>query len=67
MKTELETVEINKVKLDIHFTYNKDYGFEILAVEDVVGTQDLSSIIYDYYLEKIEKRLTELYRSRGWL
>lgn len=67
MKTELETVEVGKVKLDIHFTYNKYFGFEIYSIEDIVGTQDLSLIISDYYLMKIDESLRGLYQQRGWL
>lgn len=66
-KLEVETIEVSNVKLDVWFTYNKDYGFEVESIEDVVGTQDLTNIISEYYLIQIEKKLTEMYRSNGWL
>jgi len=67
MKKEVETVEVGKVKLDIWFTYSRDFGFEIDSIEDLNGTQDLTNIISDYFIDKIHEKLTELYRSNGWL
>jgi hypothetical protein len=69
MKTnlELETVEVLKVKLDIYFEYHRDYGFEIHSIEDITGTQDLTPVIDQYYLELITDELRELYRKREWL
>jgi hypothetical protein len=69
MKTtlELETVEILGVKLDVYFEYHREFGFEIHSVEDVIGTQDLSPILDQYYLELITEQLKELYRKREWL
>lgn len=69
MKTnlELETVEVLKVKLDIYFEYHRDYGFEIHSIEDIIGTQDLTPVIDQYYLELITDELRELYRKREWL
>ena len=69
MKTtkELETVEVFGVKFDVHFTYHQDYGFEIGAIEDVTGTQDLKEFLYPHIITKIEDELREMYRKRGWL
>lgn len=67
MKQELETVEVGKVKLDVWFKYSRDFGFEIESIEDLTGTQDLTNIISEHYIDKIHDKLTELYRSRGWL
>jgi len=67
MKLEVETVEVGKVKLDVWFKYSRDFGFEIESIEDLIGTQDLTNIISEHYIDKIHDELTELYRSRGWL
>ena len=69
MKTtqELETVEVLGVKFDVHFTYHQDYGFEIEAIEDITGTQDLKEFLYPHIITKIEYELMEIYRKRGWL
>ena len=64
---ELETVEVFGVKFDVHFTYHADYGFEIEAIEDVTGTQDLKELLYPHIITKIEYELMEIYRKRGWL
>lgn len=67
MKKEVETIEVGKVKLDVYFTYSKDFGFEIESIEDITGTQDLYVLISDYYLMKIDETLRGLYQQRGWL
>lgn len=64
---ELETVEVGEVKLDVYFTYNKDYGFELYSVEDITGTQDLTAILPEWVLNAVEKGLEDIYRSCGWL
>lgn len=66
-KLELETVEIEKIKLDIYFNYTRNYGFEIQSVEDVTGAQDLMPLLSDWVIDAIEKELSELYRQREWL
>ncbi len=66
-KLELETVEVEKIKLDIYFNYTRNYGFEIQSVEDVTGAQDLMPLLSDWVIETIEKELSELYRRREWL
>lgn len=65
--TELETVEVLKVKLDVYFTYHRDFGFNLVSVEDITGTQDLTPLLDDFYLELIIDELTDLYRRREWL
>ena len=67
MKYEVETIEVNKVKLDVWFKYSRDFGFEIESIEDLTGTQDLTPIISEHWLIQIDNKLTELYRSNGWL
>ena len=66
-KLNLETVTIYKVRLDVYFSYSKDFGFQIEAVEDETGVQDLMPILSDSMLNKIEEELTEIYRKNGWL
>ena len=64
---ELETVEIFKVKLDVYFRYKKDFGFQIEAIEDETGAQDLMPILSNAIVDDVYNELTELYRKRGWL
>lgn len=64
---ELETVTIQKIKLDVYFSYSKDFGFQIESIEDVTGTQDLMPIMAQGFFDDIVEELTELYRKRGWL
>ena len=64
---ELETVVVDGVKLDIYFIYNRDYGFEILSVEDITGAQDLTSLLSDWVIDAIEKELRRMYQVNGWL
>ena len=66
-RLELETVTIYKVKLDVYFSYSSDFGFQIEAIEDETGVQDLMPILSDPMLNKIEAELTEIYRKNGWL
>lgn len=69
MKTtkELETITINNIKLDVHFTYTPEFGFVVDAIEDIVGVQDLTPILPEWVLDKVESELEELYKTRGWL
>jgi len=66
-KLNLETVTIYKVRLDVYFIYSKDFGFQIEAVEDETGVQDLMPILSDPMINKIDAELTEIYRKNGWL
>ena len=66
-KLNLETVTIYKVKLDVYFSYSKDFGFQIEAVEDETGVQDLMPILNDYAIESIENKLHSIYEKKGWL
>ena len=66
-KLNLETVTIYKVRLDVYFSYSKDFGFQIEAVEDETGVQDLMPILSDPMINKIDAELTEIYRKNGWL
>lgn len=66
-RLELETVEVLKVKLDVYFSYNKDFGFQIEAIEDETGAQDLMPILSNAIVDDVYNELTELYRKRGWL
>lgn len=66
-RLELETVEIEKIKLDVYFSYNRDFGFQIEAVEDETGAQDLTPILSDSIINRITDELTENYRRKGWL
>jgi hypothetical protein len=66
-KLNLETVTIYKVRLDVYFSYSKDFGFQIEAVEDETGVQDLMPILDDSLVDKIDAELTEIYRKNGWL
>ena len=67
MTTELETVIVDGVKLDIHFNYSSEFGFEIQSVEDITGVQDLRPLLTDWIMDSIENKLYSLYESRGWL
>ena len=64
---ELETVTIQKIRLDVYFSYSKDSGFQLDFVEDVNGTQDLMPIMAQGFFDDIIEELTELYRKREWL
>ena len=64
---ELETVEIDGVKLDVHFNYNSDYGFDIQAIEDITGVQDLMPLLESWVIDAIEKELRRMYQVNGWL
>jgi len=66
-RLELETVEVLKVKLDVYFSYTKDFGFQIEAIEDETGAQDLMPILSNAIVDDVYNELTELYRKRGWL
>ena len=69
MKTtkELETVLINNINLDVHFSYTPEFGFVIDSIEDITGVQDLTPILSEWVLDKVESELEELYKKRGWL
>ena len=64
---ELETVVVREVKLDIYFTYDSYFGFELHSIEDITGGQDLTPILSEWTIELVEKELRKLYQSRGWL
>lgn len=65
--SELETITINDINLDVFFTYSQEFGFVVEAIEDVTGVQDLTSILPGWVLGKVESELEELYKRRGWL
>jgi hypothetical protein len=64
---ELETVSVHQIKLDVHFDYSKDFGFQIYGIEDVTGTQDLTELLSEYAMERVVEELEDLYRRNGWL
>ena len=64
---ELEIVVVDGIKLDVHFNYTPDYGFEIQSIEDITGVQDLMPLLSEWALEKVYQELEDLYRSNGWL
>jgi len=64
---ELETITVLKVKLDVYFSYTSDFGFQIEAIEDITGAQDLMPILSNSIVDDVYNELTELYRRRGWL
>lgn len=64
---ELETVVVDGIKLDVHFNYTRDYGFEIHSVEDITGVQDLTNLFSEWVLDRIYLELEDLYRRNGWL
>ena len=66
-KLELETVTVQKIDLDVYFSYNKDFGFQIESVEDVTSAQDLMPILNDHVIESIENKLHSIYEKKGWL
>ena len=66
-KKEVETIEVLGVDLDVYFTYNKDFGFEVEAVETLTGVQDIQDLLSDFVIDKIFEKLEDLYRARGWL
>lgn len=66
-RLELETITIFNVTLDVYFSYTEDFGFTIEAIEDVTGTQDLTPILGDSIIDKVEKELVEIYRKQGLL
>ena len=66
-KLEVETVEVNKVKFDVYFTYSPEFGFEIDTIEDITGVQDLMPFLDNWVIEAVEQELGDLYRRNGWL
>ena len=64
---ELETVVVDGVKLDVHFTYSAEFLFEIYSVEDITGAQDLTALLSDWVIDTIYRELEDLYRRNGWL
>ena len=66
-KQEIETLKILDVYLDVYFTYSKEYGFQIDAVEALTDVQDIQDLLSDFVNKRITDQLTELYRTRGWL
>ena len=66
-KQEIETLKILDVYLDVYFTYSKEYGFQIDAVEALTDVQDIQDLLSDFVNKRITEELTELYRTRGWL
>lgn len=66
-KQEVETLKILGVKLDVYFTYSKEYGFQINAVEALTDVQDIQDLLSDFVNKRITDELSELYRTRGWL
>lgn len=66
-KNEIETVTVFNVNLDVYFTYNKDFGFEIDSIEDETGVQNLMPILNEFMIEAVENKLHSLYEKRGWL
>lgn len=66
-KQEIETLKILGVKLDVYFTYSKEYGFQIDAVEALTDVQDIQDLLSDFVNNRIMEELSELYRTRGWL
>lgn len=69
MKTtrELEEVEVYGVKLDVYFQYDDYFGFTFISIESPKDVQDLTPILCDSVIDKIEEILREKYRSNGWL
>ena len=66
-KQEVETLKILGVNLDVYFTYSKEYGFQIDAVEALTDVQDIQDLLSDFVNKRITDELSELYRTRGWL
>ena len=66
-KQEIETLKILGVNLDVYFTYSKEYGFQIDAVEALTDVQDIQDLLSDFVCKRITEELSELYRTRGWL
>ena len=66
-RLNLETITVQKIELDVYFSYNKDFGFQIESVEDVTGAQDLMPLLESWVVKEIENRLIGLYARRGWL
>jgi hypothetical protein len=66
-RLNLETIKVEKIELDVYFSYNKDFGFQIESVEDVTGAQDLMPLLTDSVIENIENKLHSLYERKGWL
>jgi hypothetical protein len=64
---ELETVKVLDVDLDIYFTYNRDFGFEVQSIETKTDTQDLTKVLGEWVLIQVEEDLEDIYRRRGWL
>jgi hypothetical protein len=66
-RLNLETIKVEKIELDVYFSYNKDFGFQIESVEDVTGAQDLMPLLTDSVIENIENKLHSLYERKNWL
>lgn len=66
-RLNLETITVEKIELDVYFSYNKDFGFQIESVEDVTGAQDLMPLLESWVINEIENKLNSLYETRGWL
>ena len=66
-RLNLETITVQKIELDVYFSYNKDFGFQIESVEDLIGAQDLMPLLTDSVIDDIENKLHSLYERRGWL
>lgn len=66
-KNEIETVTVFNVNLDVYFTYDKDFGFEINSIEDETGVQNLMPILNEFMIDAVENKLHSLYKKKGWL
>ena len=66
-RLNLETIAVQKIELDVYFSYNKNFGFQIEAIEDVTGAQDLMPLLTDSVIDDIENKLHSLYERKGWL
>lgn len=66
-RLNLETITVEKIELDVYFSYNKNFGFQIESVEDVTGAQDLMPLLQSSVINEIENKLHSLYERRSWL
>jgi hypothetical protein len=66
-RLNLETITVEKIELDVYFSYSKDFGFQIESVEDVTGAQDLMPLLESWVINEIENKLNSLYEKKGWL
>jgi hypothetical protein len=66
-RLNLETIKVEKIELDVYFSYNKDFGFQIESVEDITGAQDLMPLLPEWVINHVEKELHSLYERKGWL